>query len=73
MSDHRESSLGPSTGIERVGVAPGPDVLWSPRPEHVRSSNLSRFIEFVGARRGLAFSGYNDLHGWSVRHLEDCK
>jgi acetoacetyl-CoA synthetase len=32
---------------------------------------LSRFIEFVGARRGLAFSGYNDLHGWSVRHLED--
>jgi hypothetical protein len=60
-----------ASGSERVGVTPYPDLVWSPTPELVDASNLSRFMDFVNARRGLKFAGYSELHDWSVQHLED--
>ena len=42
--------------------------LWTPSPERVARSNLTRFRERLEARHGLAFDGYEALHRWTLRH-----
>ena len=46
------------------------DVLWEP-PEQLKSaSNIARYMAWLGERRGLRFSSYNELWRWSVDDLE---
>ncbi|HXF83878.1 MAG TPA: acetoacetate--CoA ligase [Anaerolineales bacterium] len=45
--------------------------LWIPSEERKREANITRFIEVVNARRGLALASYSDLYAWSVNHIPD--
>ena len=47
-----------------------PEVLWTPRAGAVGSSQVGRFIGWVGENRGVQLSGYDDLWQWSVSDLE---
>jgi len=40
--------------------------LWSPAPERVAGTNLAQFTAAAAQRTGRDFSGYADLHRWSV-------
>jgi acetoacetyl-CoA synthetase len=42
--------------------------LWTPSPQRVASSELSRFRELVNKRFGLDLRDYRALHAWSVDH-----
>src|SRR6185436_11142262 len=45
--------------------------LWAPSPGQIARANLTRFIDLVNQRHGLAISGYHPLWEWSVENLED--
>ena len=45
--------------------------LWSPSPEQIRDSNLTRFIQYVNQRFAKKFSTYDDLYEWSVTEIAD--
>jgi acetoacetyl-CoA synthetase len=45
--------------------------LWTPSPEHIADSNLTRFIRCVNARRSLQLSNYDDLYRWSIEYCQD--
>ncbi|MDH5346229.1 MAG: AMP-binding protein, partial [Gammaproteobacteria bacterium] len=47
------------------------DLLWEPPAEWVAQSNISAFSNWLCETRGLEFDGYDDLHRWSVEHLDD--
>ncbi|HVV77890.1 MAG TPA: acetoacetate--CoA ligase [Mycobacteriales bacterium] len=47
------------------------DLLWTPSAERVAGSRLADFQRWLGAERGLTFDSYDELHHWSVEHLED--
>jgi hypothetical protein len=40
--------------------------IWCPSPARVANTNLTRFIQCVGARRGLTLRSYSDLYAWSI-------
>jgi len=40
--------------------------IWTPSPERVKASNVTRFIECVNARKGLNLAAYADLYQWSI-------
>ena len=42
--------------------------LWQPDPDRIRSSHLTRFTNALERRGGRTFSGYADLHRWSIEH-----
>jgi acetoacetyl-CoA synthetase len=42
--------------------------IWSPSPERVKSSNVTRFIECLNARKSLTLAGHRELYAWSVEH-----
>jgi acetoacetyl-CoA synthetase len=46
------------------------DLLWTPSPEWVERANLTHFMKWLQAHRGLSFSNYPDLWRWSVTDLE---
>ena len=43
--------------------------LWS--PSHPEETRMWRFIGALNENRGLSLSGFDDLHAWSVNHMED--
>ncbi len=45
--------------------------LWSPSPERVRDSNLTRFIAFINEKHGLNVKSYSELHKWSTEKVSD--
>ncbi len=45
--------------------------IWTPSPERVRASNLTRFMTFAGGRTGGRFDDYESLHRWSIREREE--
>src|SRR5580704_14561492 len=45
--------------------------MWEPPPEQRESVEMARFMNWVAARRGRAFAGYDELWRWSVDELED--
>ena len=45
--------------------------LWTPSPERVAQTNLSRFIDFVNRRHQLSVTGYDDLYAWSIDSSPD--
>ena len=40
--------------------------VWTPAPERVQQSTMTRFIAFVNRKHGTAFTEYNGLYRWSV-------
>ena len=44
--------------------------LWQPSTERINSSHMARFTRRVETELGLQFSGYDELHRWSVEHPE---
>ena len=46
------------------------DLLWEPSAERMSGSNISRYMAWLAAERGLRFDGYDDLWQWSVDDLE---
>jgi acetoacetyl-CoA synthetase len=45
--------------------------MWEPPPEQRERVEMARFMNWVAARRGRAFAGYDELWRWSVDELED--
>jgi acetoacetyl-CoA synthetase len=44
--------------------------LWTPSPDQVERTVLTRYLRWLEAERGLAFAGYHELWDWSVTDLE---
>jgi acetoacetyl-CoA synthetase len=49
-----------------VGVEP----MWAPSPERVERANMTRYLQWLGDRRGLRFASYDELWRWSVEDLD---
>jgi acetoacetyl-CoA synthetase len=47
------------------------DLLWTPSEQRVERSRLSQFQQWLRTERGLDFTAYDELHSWSVAHLDD--
>src|SRR3954454_25326698 len=48
------------------------ELLWTPSAEAVDRSNLTRYMRWLSAERGLDFDGdYRALWRWSIDELED--
>ena len=45
-------------------------ILWTPPPDARERFELGRYMEWLKTERGLDFSGYEELHRWSVTDLE---
>src|SRR5579872_385001 len=45
--------------------------MWSPSPERVAKTNLTRFARFVRERGHLVSPGYPELHRWSIEKPEE--
>ncbi len=45
--------------------------LWSPSPERIAGTAMTRLREAVAAKYGVALPDYSALHAWSVDHLEE--
>lgn len=46
-------------------------LLWTPDESFTSESNMSRFITWLSAKKGLKFQDYDSLWKWSTDHLED--
>ncbi|HNP74033.1 MAG TPA: acetoacetate--CoA ligase [Kouleothrix sp.] len=46
------------------------DMLWQPTAEDLAQANLTRYMRWLEATRGLRFGGYPELWRWSVDQLE---
>jgi acetoacetyl-CoA synthetase len=46
------------------------EVLWTPRPEFVRDSNVSRYLDWLRQQGGPDFADYDALWRWSVAEPE---
>ena len=46
------------------------DVLWSPPADARARTEIGRYLDWLGAERGLEFADYDELHRWSVTDLE---
>jgi acetoacetyl-CoA synthetase len=44
--------------------------MWTPSPERVERSNMTRYLRWLREQRGLHFESYNDLWRWSVDDLD---
>jgi acetoacetyl-CoA synthetase len=52
------------------GVSEG-ELLWTPRPEYVRSSNVTKHLDWLRQHRGKSFDDYESLWRWSVQRPEE--
>lgn len=46
------------------------DLLWQPTAEDIARANLTQYMRWLAANRGLEFGGYPELWRWSVEQLE---
>jgi acetoacetyl-CoA synthetase len=46
------------------------DILWTPPADWRETTEIGRFVNWLGDERGLEFGGADDLHRWSVDDLE---
>ena len=44
--------------------------MWTPSPERVERSNMTRYLRWLRERRGLQFGSYDELWRWSVDDLD---
>ncbi len=47
------------------------EVLWRPSPERVSGANLTRFLQYVNARREKTLREYEELYAWSIERPEE--
>ena len=45
--------------------------LWTPTPERIAASGLTRFMKWLAESKGLRFADYDALWSWSVDHIEE--
>src|SRR6478735_7899693 len=45
-------------------------LLWTPRPDFARGSNVAHYISWLSESRGIEFSDYESLRRWSVADIE---
>ena len=45
--------------------------LWQPTEEQIKTTHMYRFMQTVNERFDRSLNTYEDLHQWSVEHLED--
>jgi acetoacetyl-CoA synthetase len=45
-------------------------LLWEPAPEVIESTNLTHYMRWLAARRGLHFITYTELWRWSVTDIQ---
>ena len=62
--------LGQTFTMEPLAMQPPLQPLWQPSSERINSSHMARFTRGVETKLGLQFSGYDELHRWSVEHPE---
>jgi acetoacetyl-CoA synthetase len=48
-----------------------PELLWTPSPEQIERTTLTRYQRWLAEHRGLDFEDYQEMWRWSVDHLED--
>ncbi len=46
------------------------DLLWTPGAQRIRRAEITRFMRWLKAERGLEFDDYESLRLWSVNELE---
>jgi len=46
------------------------DLLWTPTPEWVEGTNITHFMKWLQAERGLKFADYSALWCWSVEDVD---
>jgi acetoacetyl-CoA synthetase len=44
--------------------------MWTPSPERVERSNMTRYMQWLRDHRGLRFASYDELWRWSVEDLD---
>ena len=44
--------------------------LWTPSEDRIKSSNFSKYYDFLRKEYNLSFSNYSELHSWSVTEIE---
>jgi acetoacetyl-CoA synthetase len=58
--------------VSEPTAATSGELLWTPSPEVVERSNLTAYVRWLAAERGLDFGGdYTAMWRWSVDELED--
>jgi acetoacetyl-CoA synthetase len=58
--------------VEPTAAAKRGELLWTPSPESVERSNMSRYLRWLESERGVTSNGdYGRLWRWSVEDLED--
>jgi len=55
---------------ELTGKVNEGDLLWAPGPDRVGHANITTFIRWLAAERGLGFETYASLWHWSVTDLD---
>jgi len=51
--------------------SPSPIPLWEPSAAERERAEMTRFMRWVGERRGRPFAGYDELWRWSIDQLEE--
>ena len=46
-------------------------LLWTPYGDHIKNSNMWRFINFINDRHNLSISSYEPLYNWSIEDIAD--
>ena len=62
--------LGQTFTMIPLAMQPPLKPLWQPTAERINSSHMARFTRRVETELGRQFSGYDELHRWSVEHPE---
>jgi acetoacetyl-CoA synthetase len=58
--------------VEPTAEAKRGELLWTPSPESVERSNMTRYARWLSSERGFDFGGdYGQLRRWSVEELEE--
>src|SRR5438046_10069306 len=47
------------------------ELLWTPEAAFAQSSNIAKYMGWLGESRGLSFPAYADLWQWSVTEVEE--
>ena len=45
--------------------------LWTPSPDRIARSNLTRFMDAVNREHGLTLDGYDALYDWSIANIPE--
>ena len=45
--------------------------LWEPSPEKMKKTNMTRFIQFVNRKYGMAIKDFPELYNWSIDRIGD--